>query len=94
MSSQISANRQDLIGLLHSLDLFQSNMRRNWDRVRADWGNLNITWHDEQQLKFEPYYMKVLGTFANVEQEIDMYRAKIKEEIRVLDERRSKMGEL
>lgn len=94
MSQQTSFSIEDAKELLTQLQQFRDVLVREWSRVSNQWHNLSMTWHDEQRTQFEPIYSKLLGTYADAQQEAEQYIAFLDNQIRIADERKQKLSGL
>jgi hypothetical protein len=91
---QTSFSSEDAEVLLKELQQFREIFQQEWSRVLSQWSNLKINWRDDQFDRFEPLFEKMAANYNDAEQDCDNYIEFLQGQIRVADERKSKLGGL
>jgi hypothetical protein len=94
MSQQTSFSIEDANLFLSEQQELLEVLRQEWSRVLNQWSNLKVTWSDEQFDRFEPLFEKFVANYQDVEKESEKYIAFMQEQIRIAEERKSKLGSL
>lgn len=94
MAAQTTFDLEDAKDLLKQLENFHEVMKQEWSRVENQWSNLRSCWHDEQYQTFEPLYDKLSSTHKDSEKESGEYISFMREQVRIAEERRAKLGDL
>lgn len=94
MSTVTSFDLDDAKLLLNQLVQWRQVLRIEWQAVSGQWGNLSMAWHDTQRDKFEPYYTKLLSDWNMTETNLDSAIVFLTEQIRIAEERQSRLGAL
>lgn len=91
---QTSFSSEDAEVLLNQIQQFYETLRQEWSRVLNQWGNLKLTWRDEQFYKFEPLFEDFAANYGAIEKECEEYMAFLQEQIQIAEQRKSKLGAL
>ncbi|MBP0013397.1 MAG: hypothetical protein J7545_06255 [Roseofilum sp. SBFL] len=91
---QTSFSSEDAQVLLTELQQFRDTLQQEWSRVLSQWANLKITWRDEQFDQFEPFFEAMAANYRDAEQDCEKYIRFLQEQIKIADERKSKLGAL
>lgn len=94
MAAQTTFDLEDAKDLLKQLENFHEVMKQEWSRVENQWSNLRSCWHDDQYQTFEPLYDKLSSTHKDSEKESGEYISFMREQVRIAEERRAKLGAL
>ncbi len=94
VKQQTSFSSEDAEMLLKDLQQFREVLQQEWSRVLSQWANLKIAWRDEQFDRFDPLFEKMAANYNDAEQDCDRYIQFLQEQIRIADERKSKLGAL
>ena len=91
---QTSFSTEDAEMFLSEMQAFRETLQQEWSRVLNQWSNLKVTWHDEQFDRFEPLFEKLVASHSNAERECEKYIVFIQEQIRIVDDRKSRLRNL
>jgi hypothetical protein len=94
MAAQTTFDLDDAKDLLKQLENFHEAMKQDWSRVQNQWANLRSCWHDDQYQTFEPLYEKLAATHKDSQKESEEYISFMREQVRIAEERRAKLGAL
>jgi len=94
MAAQTTFDLEDAKDLLKQLENFHEVMKQEWSRVENQWSNLRSCWHDDQYQTFEPLYDKLSSTHKDSEKESGEYISFMREQVRIAEEHRAKLGAL
>ena len=94
MAEQTTFEIQDAKDLLYQLEQMLSTLKSEWAQVSNQWSSLSMTWYDLQREEFEPIYDKLLDVYSSSQLEIENHITFINEQIRIAEERSSKLAGL
>lgn len=94
MTNQVSFDLENAKALQARLRDFYATLWQEWSIVKKQWANLEQIWQDEQFDQFEPKFSKLSQTYEQAIQECEEYRAFLAQQIKLVEDRKLKLGEL
>ena len=94
MGKQTSFDKQNAEALMSQLQQLHETIEKERSKVLSQWGKLQTSWADEQYYKFQPFLGKFAATYGDAERQLEKDVAFLKEQIRLAEERRQKLGNL
>jgi hypothetical protein len=91
---QTSFSSEDAKLFLSELQDFRDALQQEWSRVLNQWANLKVAWHDEQFDRFEPLFEQFAANYNDAQTDCENEISFVQEQIRIADERKSKLGTL
>lgn len=91
---QTSFSSEDAKLFLSELQDFRDALQQEWSRVLNQWANLKVAWHDEQFDRFEPLFEQFAANYNDAQRDCENEIIFVQEQIRIADERNSKLGTL
>jgi hypothetical protein len=94
MSQQTSFDTLDAKVLNTHLNQFREVIIREWGNVSSQWRSLHMTWQDEQSVRFEPIFNKLLQTYAEAQGATEKYIRFLDNQIQIAEKRAQKLSGL
>jgi hypothetical protein len=94
MATQVGFHVEHASAMLNQVQQLREVVQQDWSSVMNQWGNLQSSWSDQQYEQFYPLFEQLAGTYNGSEQACENFASFLQEQIRIADDRRSRMGNL